>query len=221
VLPAPPTAAVDRLEAAREGDMLLVRTLSEYDALGAPPKIYAYAVGQFRELGVDEYQSLAPARAAVVRGVGEMSVSPDGGAVLFWEVVGADEQLFVSHIETGARMQITELGMLDGFDETAGADGVRRLIEATWSPDGEHVVFIPAQSCSEAGFCFGRMYLVSRWGGPPLQLAGEATTNLSAEWDGAGALLAYDDQGRVLVADTRGQIRQIAEGNQPRWQPTS
>lgn len=222
-LPAAPTATIDRLEVGREGDTLIVHAINEYDALGAPPKIYAYADGQreAREISVDEYHSLASARSPVIHNVGEMSVSPDGRWALFWEVAGTDEQLFVSDLETGARLPLADLGTMEGFDPTASPDNVKRLIEATWSPDGEHVIFLPAQSCSEVGFCFGRMYLVNRWGGAPLQLAVEMTTNLSAEWNRAGTLVVYDDQGQILVSDMHGQIRPIAEGNQPHWQPAS
>lgn len=221
-LPAPPTASVDRLEACRDPETLIVRTIDGNNVFGAPPKFYLYAAQTApRELSVDEYRALVPSQPAVVHSVGEMSVSPDGRAVLFWEVGGTEEQLFVADIETGARLQVTELGLLDGFDPTAEGDGVRRLIEATWSPNGEYIIFIPAQSCSETGLCFGRMYIVSRWGGPPLQLTVDLATNLSADWNCAGTLLVYDDQGQVLVSDTHGQIKPIAEGNQPRWQPIS
>jgi hypothetical protein len=222
VLPLPPTATLDRLEAGREPGELIARTVDANDTLNTPPRVFALKAGQGApaELSVDEYQAMAPPQSAVIHSVGEMSVAPDGKALLFWEVVGADEQLFVADIETGARLQVTDLSLLDGFDATASPDGVKRLIEATWSPDGEHIVFIPAQSCSEAGFCFGRLYVVSRWGGPAHQLAADMVTNLAAEWNRAGTKLVYDDQGQVLIADTHGQIRPLAEGNQPRWQPT-
>ncbi|HYE73362.1 MAG TPA: hypothetical protein VEF04_08525 [Blastocatellia bacterium] len=221
VLPALATETVDQLEIAREGDTVIVRTIDQNNVLGAPPKLYAIDVAQnkARELTVDEYSTLTLARPAVVHAVNELSVSPDGKAILFWEVVGTEEQLFVSNAETGARCQLTELAQLDGFDPTASPDNVRRLIEATWSPDGQHIVFIPAQSCSETGICFGRMYLINRWGGPALQLAVDMTTNLSAEWNRTGTMLVYDDQGQILVSDIHGQIKPIAEGNQPRWQP--
>lgn len=220
-LPALSTEAVDQLEIAREGDILIIRTIDQNNVLSAPPKLYAIDATQnkARELSIDEYSTLARSRPTVVRGVNELSVSPDGKAILFWEVAGTEEQIFVSNSETGARQQLTDLAQLEGFDPTASPDNVKRLIEATWSPDGQYIVFIPAQSCSEAGICFGRMYLISRWGGPPLQLAVDMTTNLSAEWNRTGTMLVYDDQGQILVSDTHGQIKPIAEGNQPRWQP--
>jgi hypothetical protein len=29
----------------------------------------------------------------------------------------------------------------------------------------------------------------------------------------------YDDNGQVVVSDTLGQLKKLAEGNQPKWQP--
>ena len=98
-------------------------------------------------------------------------------------------------------------------------DGGKRIIEATWSPDGKRVVFVPAQTCSEYGMCSGKMYLVDAWGGGQLQLALAPIANLSQEWNSERSLLVYDDNGQVVVSDTLGQLKKIAEGNQPKWQP--
>jgi hypothetical protein len=213
----PPEAAIDRLELGRDGATLLAHVLGA----GAAPKPFALRVGQreAQELTVDEYQALAQPPPLVVRSFTDLAVSPDGRHLLFKEAVGNDEQLFVSDVETGARHQVSALGALSGFEESALRDGGRHLLEAAWSPDSRHVIFNPAQSCSELGLCYGRLFLAEVWGGTQLPLAREMMVNIPLEWNRAGTLLVYDDGGQVLLADTRGQIRRLGEGLRPKWQP--
>jgi dipeptidyl aminopeptidase/acylaminoacyl peptidase len=213
--------ALDRLELSTDQKTLLAHLIDTNDALNSVPKIYAVTVNPLasRELTVDEYHALAPAQSSLIGKVGDLSVSPDGRFVLFAEATEKDVQLFVSDIETGNRHQVTDLSLLDGFEPTATPDGSRRVIEATWSPDGEHIIFVPAQTCSEFGLCSGKMYLVDTWGGAQLQLATAMTTNLSQEWNHEKSLLVYDDNGHVVISDTQGQVKTLAEGTQPKWQP--
>ncbi len=213
--------ALDRLELSTDQKTLLAHLIDTNDALNFVPKIYAVTVNPIasRELTVDEYHALAPAQSSMIGKVGDLSVSPDGRFVLFAEATEKDVQLFVSDIETGNRHQVTDLSLLDGFEPTAMPDGSRRLIEATWSPDGHHIVFVPAQACSEFGLCSGKMYLVDTWGGAQLQLATAMTANLSQEWNHEKSLLVYDDNGQVVISDTQGQVKTLAEGTQPKWQP--
>lgn len=219
----PEGVSIDRIELGGDDKTLLFQTIDANDALNSIPRIFAMSGPPVssKELSIDEYHALAPVQSTLIRNVGELSVSPDGKFVLFTEAVGKDIQLFVSDIETGNRHQVTDLGFIDDFEATAMQDGGRRIIEATWLPDGRHIVFVPAQTCSEFGLCSGKMYLVDAWGGAQLQLALEMTTNISQEWNRQKNLLIYDDGGKVLIADTQGQVKQLALGNQPRWQPAS
>lgn len=220
-LEVPEGIALDRLEFSTDPKTLLAHLIDTNDALNSAPKIYAVTVNPMtsRELSVDEYHMLAPVQSSTIAKVGDLSVSPDGRFVLFAEATEKDVQLFVSDIETGNRHQITDLSLLDGFEPTAMPDGSRRVIEATWSPDGHHIVFVPAQACSEFGLCSGKMYLVDAWGGAQLQLATAMTANLSQEWNHEKSLLVYDDNGQVVISDTQGQVKTLAEGTQPKWQP--
>jgi hypothetical protein len=220
-LSAPPGTTIDRLELARDGATLIAHALEMTAAFNATPKPFAVTIGrrEARELTVDEYQALARAQSVIVRGFEDLAVSPDATHLLFKQVSGQATQLFVADLETGARRQVTELNALDGFEESASAGGERQILEAAWSPDSRHLIFTPAQSCSETGLCYGRLYLVSAWGGPAYQLSRDMTVSLPAEWNREGTLLVYDDGGQVLLANTRGQIKRLAEGNQPRWQP--
>ena len=77
------------------------------------------------------------------------------------------------------------------------------------------------QSCSETGLCYGRLFLVEAFGGVQLQLSVEMMVNLPGEWTADGNLLVYDDGSRVVVADTQGFPKALAEGNHPKLQPTS
>jgi hypothetical protein len=69
------------------------------------------------------------------------------------------------------------------------------------------------------GLCYGRLFLVDLWGGAQYPLSREMMVNLPAEWNQEGALLAYDDGGQVVLANTQGQITRLGEGNSPKWQP--
>jgi len=220
-LVAPTGATIDRLEMGRDGATFIAHALDASAELNTVPKVFALRIGQreARELTVDEYHALAQGQSIIVRGFNDLAVSPDGRRLLFKEVAANDEQLFVSDIETGARHQVTDLAALDGFDELADPLGGRRILEATWSPDGRHIIFNPAQSCSQVGLCYGRLFLVDAWGGPQYRLSLEMTVNIPTAWNREGTLLVYDDGGQVLLADTRGQIKRIAEGNRPKWQP--
>lgn len=212
-----PGAAIDRLEMGRDGNTVILRVL---DA-NSVERLFATSIGQpgARELMIDEYVALAPQRPPVVRNVGEMSVSPDGQRVLFKDLMGTGEELFVADVETGARTQITNLYELAGFEESVATEGGRRVIEATWSPDGRYVVFNPMQSCSETGLCYGRLFLVDSWGGAQLQLSIEMMVNVPLEWSRDAQLLIYDDGSRVVIADTKGNPKALAEGHHPKWQP--
>ncbi len=217
----PEGLALDRLELSNDGATLLAQTIDTNDALNTVPKVFAVTLNPIRarELSVDEYHTLALAQTTIVRNAGDLSVSPDGRYVLFAEATEKDIQLYISDIETGNRRRVTDLNLLDGFEANAMLDEGKRIIEATWSPDGKHVVFVPAQTCSEAGLCAGKMYLVDAWGGAQLQLAIAPIVNLSQEWNRERSLLVYDDNGQVVVSDTLGQLKKLAEGNQPKWQP--
>jgi len=212
-----PGVAIDRLEMARDGNTIIIHAL---DA-NAVERLFATAIGQrgSRELTIDEYGALAEQRPPVIRNVGEMSVSPDGRRVLFKDLMGTGDELFVADVETGARIQITNLYELAGFEESIETEGGRRVIEATWSPDGRYVVFNPMQSCSETGLCYGRLFLVDSWGGAQLQLSIEMMINLPLEWSRDSRLLIYDDGSRIVVADTKGNPKALAEGHHPKWQP--
>ncbi len=216
-LTAPAGVTIDRLELGRDGRTLLVHAL---DA-NSQPRVYAVTVGEreARELAVDEYNALAPLAAPIVRQVGELSVSPDAQYVLFKEVVGTGEDLFVAEIETGRKWRVSDLSVLYGFEPSAEAMGGRNILEATWSPDGRYIIFNPSQSCSEIGLCYGRLFLVNRWGGPQLQLSIDMMISLPLEWNGPNTLLAYDDGSEIVLSDTNGQTKRLADGNRPKWQP--
>src|SRR5262245_9124588 len=156
-------AAIDNLEMGRDGKTIIVRTLDG----AASARLFAVTIGErdSRELTVDEYNSMIEPRPPIVRAIGEMSVSPDGRLVLFKDVVGAGEELFVADSETGTRVKVTNLYELGGFEESVEAEGGRRVIGAAWSPDSRYIIFNPMQSCSESGLCYGRLVLVDASGG--------------------------------------------------------
>jgi Tol biopolymer transport system component len=210
-------AAIDNLEMGRDGKTLIVRTLDG----AASSRLFAVTIGErdARELTIDEYNSMIKLRPPIVRAIGEVSVSPDGRQVLFKEVVGTGEELFVADAETGARVKVTNLYELGGFEESVEAEGGRRVIGATWSPDSRNIIFNPMQSCSESGLCYGRLVLVDAWGGAQRQLSSEMMIDLPGEWSNDNNLLVYDDGARIVVADARGNLRTLAEGHHPRWRP--
>jgi len=212
-----PGVTIDRLEMGSDGKTIVIQAL---DA-DASARLFALTVGgsDSRELTIDEYSSVIKPRSPVIRAIGEMSVSPDGRHVLFKDVVGTGEELFVADAETGARIKVTNLYDLSGFEESVETEGGRRVIEATWSPDGRYVIFNPMQSCSETGLCYGRLFLVDAWGGAQLQLSVEMMINVPGEWAQGNKLLIYDDGSKIVVADTNGNPRALAEGHHPKWQP--
>ena len=215
---APPGVAIDSLEMGRDGRTIIVRTL---DA-NASARLLALTIGEreSRGLTVDEYNSMIEPRPPVIRAIGEMSISPDGRRVLFKDVVGTGEELFVADAETGARVKVTNLYELGGFEESVEIEGGRRMIGATWSPDSRCIIFNPMQSCSEAGLCYGRLFLIDAWGGAQRQLSSEMMIDLPGEWSNDNNLLVYDDGSRIVVADVNGNLRTLTEGHHPKWQPT-
>jgi Tol biopolymer transport system component len=217
-LTAPPGVTIDRIQMGRDGKTIAVTAL---DA-DAASRMYALTIGQreAKELAIDEFNSLIPQIAPVIRAIGEMSVSPDARWILFKDIVGTGEELFIANGETGARMQLTNLYGLGGFEESVETEGGRRVIEAAWSSDGRFVIFNPMQYCSEIGFCSGRLFLVDVSGGVQLQLSVETMVSTPSEWTGDGNLLVYDDGSKVVVADTQGYPKALAEGHHPKWQPT-
>lgn len=216
-LTAPEGVTVDHLELGRDRQTLLVHAL---DA-DAQPRLYGVTLGEreARELSVDEYNALAPSVAPIIRRVGEMSVSPDAQYVLSKEVVGTGEELFVAEIETGRKWQVSNLSTLYGFEPSAEATGGRVILEATWSPNGRYVIFNPAQSCSETGLCYGRLFLVDKWDGAQLQLSIDMMISLPLEWNSRSTLLVYDDGNEIVLSDNEGQTKRLADGNRPKWQP--
>lgn len=216
-LTAPPGVTIDRLEMSRDGGSFVINVV---DA-NLFNRLYAVTIGQSeaRELTIDQFNELIPLRPPVIKTIGETSVSPDGNWVLFKDIVGAGEELFVASVETGARIQVTNLYQLGGFEVSAETEGGRRIMEATWSADGRYVVFNPIQYCSEIGLCSGRLFLVEAFGGPQLQLSIDMMVNVPNGWTSDGNLLVYDDGSRVVVADTQGFPKALTEGHHPKWQP--
>ncbi|MGH9755057.1 MAG: TolB family protein [Blastocatellia bacterium] len=214
---APPDVTIDSLEMGRDGETIIIRTL---DA-NASTRLFVLTIGErdSRELTVDEYGSMIEPRPPTVHAIGAMSVSPDGRRVLFKDVAGTGDELFVADAETGARLKVTNLYELSGFEESVEIEGARRVIGATWSPDGRHIIFNPAQSCSEAGLCYGRLFLVDAWGGAPRRLSSEMMVDLPGEWSNDNKLLVYDDGSKIVVAGPDGNPRTLAEGHHPKWQP--
>jgi len=212
-----PGVTLDRLELGRDGKTIVIQAL---DA-NASARLFALTVGgrDSHEVTIDEYGSLIKQRPPVIRGIGEMSVSPDGRRVLFKDIVGTGEELFIADAETGARIRVTNLYDLSGFEESVETEGGRRVIEATWSPDGRYIIFNPMQSCSETGLCYGRLFLVDAWGGAQLQLSIEMMINVPGEWSRDDKLFVYDDGSKIVVADTNGNPRALAEGHHPKWRP--
>ncbi len=215
-LTVPPGVTIDRLEMGRDGKTIIVHAL---DA-DAASRLYGVTVGEreARELSVDDYSALSSSVAPIVRRVGDLSVSTDAQYILFKEVVGANEELFVAEIATGRSWQVSHLNELDDFEPSAEATGGRYILEATWSADSRYVIFNPAQSCSETGLCYGRLFLVNRWGGAQLKLSLDMMVSLPLEWNTGNTLLVYDDGNEIVLSDTNGQTKWLADGNHPKWQ---
>jgi Tol biopolymer transport system component len=209
--------AIDSLEMARDGNTIIVRTL---DA-NALARLFAVTIGEreARELTIDEYISMIKPRPPIIRALGAMSVSPDGRLVLFKDVVGAGEELFVADTETGARVKVTNLYELSGFEDSVETEGGRRVIGAAWSPDGRHIIFNPMQSCSISGLCYGRLVMTDAWGGAQRQLSSEMMVDLPGEWSNDNGLLVYDDGDKIFISGADGNPRTLAEGMRPKWQP--
>lgn len=216
-LTAPPGVTIDRIEMSRDGSAFLINAV-DADTFN---RLYAVTVGQneARELTIDQFNELIPLRSPVVKTIGETSVSADGNWILFKDIVGAGEELFVASVESGARIQVTNLYQLGGFEASAETEGGRRIMEAAWSADGRYIVFNPIQYCSEIGLCSGRLFLVEAFGGPQLQLSIDMMVSVPNGWTSDGNLLVYDDGSRVVVADTQGFPKALTEGHHPKWQP--
>ncbi|MEP7272874.1 MAG: hypothetical protein ABI882_15340 [Acidobacteriota bacterium] len=217
VISASEGTTIDRLQNSRNPNIIIVH-VSDADAL---PHIFSYSIDrrETRELTVDEYSALNTLQSPAVRGFSDLSVSPDVTRVLFKAAVGASEQLFVADLERGVALQITSLGELDGFEESAEAEGGRRIIEAEWGPDARFILFNPAQSCSDSGLCYGQLFLTDSWTGVQRQLSQGMMVGLAASWDSSGRNLLFEDAGKIMITGAIGETRALAEGNRARWQP--
>lgn len=214
----PPEIVIDRMERSREPQMIIIQTTDEIGQI----RLYSFSLerGETFELTVDDYNRLSLPQPPVIRQMTDLSVSPDATRMLYKRVVDLNEELFVGEVETGAREQLTETGALEGFEESAILDGTRRIIEAAWSPDGRYVIFNPAQSCSEAGFCYGRLYLVDAWSrAKQRRLTEEMMVGVVVDWAPDGERLAFEEAGQIMIADVDGNVRRLVEGSRPRWQP--
>lgn len=216
-LATPDGTALDRLEASRNPQMVIVHA---FDA-DAGPRIYSFAIDrrETRELTVDEYAALAVLQSPTVRRFSDLSVSPDVTRLLFKGAVGTNEQLFVGDLETGARLQVTAIDALDGFEDSAEASGGRKIIEAEWSPDGRFILFNPAQSCSESGLCYGYLFLVDAGTLRQMRLSREMMVGLAAAWDPKGDEVVFEDAGKIMIASPSSQPQALTDGNRPKWQP--
>jgi hypothetical protein len=47
----------------------------------------------------------------------------------------------------------------------------------------------------------------------------DMTVNIPQGWANDGRMLVYDDGSKVVVADTSGNPRVLADGHHPKWQP--
>ncbi len=216
-LETPAGTTVEKLEPSKDPAKIIVHASDAY----ALPHVYSFSIEQKRtdELTIDQYSALAVSKPPVIRSLTDLSVSPDASRVLFVGTVGTNEELFVASLETGARLQITALGALDGFEESAEIEGGRRLLEAAWSPDGRHIIFTPVQSCSESGLCYGQLFVTDSWTGAQARLSQGMMVGLAASWDGEGRNLVFEDAGKIMITTTSGQTKFLAEGNRARWQP--
>jgi Tol biopolymer transport system component len=216
-LTTPDGTALDRLESSRNPQVIIVHA---FDA-DAAPRIYSFAIDrrETRELTVDEYTALSVLQSPTVRRFSDLSVSPDVTRLLFKEAVGTNEQLFVADLESGARLQVTAVDALDGFEDSAEAGGGRKIIEAEWSPDGRFILFNPAQSCSESGLCYGYLFLVDAGTRRQVRLSREMMVGVAAAWDPKGEQVVFEDDGKIMIAGPSAEPKALADGNHPKWQP--
>lgn len=214
---APTGSTLDRLQASALPGVIIVHT-SDADAA---PHIYRFDIASrsTRELTIDEYRELALVEAPTLHGFSELSVSPDLMRVMYKAAVGVNEEIFVSDLENGSRTRLTALDTIDGFEESVEAEGGRRIISASWSPDGRFILFNPAQSCSESGLCYGQLFIVDSFTGRTHRLSQGMMVGLDASWNRSGTKLLFEDDGKIFLSSTTGESRVLAEGNRPRWQP--
>ena len=219
VIEAPPGTTLDRLQKSSLSDVIIVQAS---DA-NAAPHLYRFDISTRRtqELTLDEYVDLSPVEAPTLHGFSELSVSPDLMRVMYKAAVGTNEELFVSEVESGARTRLTALDAIDGFEESSEIEGGRRIINASWSPDGRFILFNPAQSCSESGLCYGQLFMVDSFTGKTQRVSQGMMVGLDVAWNKQGTTLLFEDNGRVFLSGTVSvEPRLIAEGNRARWQPT-
>ncbi len=213
----PPGLGIDRLELSRSPQIIIIQTT---DADGQN-RAFSFSLNDQKtlELSIDGYNRIAPLQPPVVRQLTDLSVAPDLNRLLFKAVPTHHEELFVADLETGARQQITDLNQLDGFEQTSEFDGVRHIIEASWSPDGRYAIFNPAQSCSEVGLCYGRIYLVDSWGGRQQRLSEEMVVNPAVEWTPDSKRFLFEDGGHITAGEIGQTVKRLAEGSRPKWRP--
>lgn len=212
-------AMIDRLEPSRDPQTIIAHTL-DADAM---PQLFAFTLDHraTRELAIDDYNAISRPQSLVVRQFSDLSVSPDAMHVLFKEAVGANEQLCISDLETGTRKKITAIEEIPNFEESAELDGGRKILEASWSPHGRWALFIPAQSCSETGFCYGHLFLVDPWSNHQKQLSEVMMVGITVEWSNTNEQLIFENGGQIMIANTSGQTQRLTEGNHPKWQPVT
>lgn len=212
-----PDLLVDHIETTTDSDQLIISTLDANGNL----RSFSFKLSDksTSELSIDRLDNLAIPSPPIVRGFSDLSVCPDQRRVLFKEVVGVHEELFIAELESGARLRLTDIVRIGGFEESAETDGARRILEAGWSPDGRFVVFNPAQSCSESGLCYGFVYVVDSLGGIPRQITQEMSVGAALDWSSDGKRLVIEDGGQIIVVELWGNQKRLTDGNRPRWRP--
>ena len=213
----PAGLGIDRLELSRTPQVIIIHT-TEADGQN---RSFSYSLNDQKtlELSIDGYNRIAPSQSTIVRQLTDLSVAPDMNRLLFKAVPTNHEELFVADLETGARQQITDLNQLDGFEPTSEFDGVRHILEASWSPDGRYAIFNPSQSCSEFGLCYGRIYLVDSWGGRQQRLSEEMVVNPAVEWTSDSKRFVFEDGGHITTGEIGQTVKRLAEGSRPKWRP--